>query len=63
MWEFLHQYPDMLQEIGEVVTNLQLNEQRFLDGIHQPALVKSHQSLSDEILMSIRNFFGLNRRR
>jgi CRP-like cAMP-binding protein len=63
MWEFLHQYPDMLKEMSEVVANLQLHEQRFLDGIHQPALVQSHQSLSDEILMSIRNFFGISRRR
>jgi len=63
MWEFLHQYPDMLKEISEVAANLQLNERRFLDGIHQPALVESHQSLSDEILMSIRNFFGISRRR
>jgi hypothetical protein len=53
----------MLKEISEVAANLQLSEQRFLDGMHQPALVQSHQSLSDEILMSIRNFFGISRRR
>lgn len=63
MWEFLNRYPDMLEEISEVFANRQLHEQRFLEGIRQPALVESQQSLSDEILMGIRNFFGINPRR
>ena len=63
MWEFLNRHPEVLEEISAVITERQLHEREFLDGIHQPKLEESHDKLYDDVLMSIRNFFGLGRRR
>ncbi len=62
MQELFETYPEVLDTISEVISARKLHEQQFLEGIHKPEVVNVHDTLADDIIVGIRNFFGLRRR-
>ena len=59
MWDLIMDYPDILENISRVVAERQIQEQHFLENIQREDLIETTQKLTDEILTSIRSFFGM----
>jgi CRP-like cAMP-binding protein len=61
MMPLVNTYPEILETISRVTAERQLRERYFLENMHQKEVTKETQHLTDEILTSIMNFFGLVR--
>jgi branched-chain amino acid transport system substrate-binding protein len=62
MRELFQKYPEVMDVISQVFAKWKLQEQHFFEGIRKPEIMKSHDTITDELIQSIRQFFGLRRR-
>ncbi len=62
MQELFESYPEVLDTVSAVFAERQLHQKQFLEGIPKPQLEHAHETIADEIIIGIRNFFGLRRR-
>lgn len=52
-----------METVSSVLAERQLQQKKFLTVVpDQPKAEEHHETLADEIIISIRNFFGLRRR-
>ncbi len=63
MRELFQLYPEVMEVVSKVLAERESQQKQFLEGIyHKPKAVASHETLADDIIISIRNFFGWRRR-
>jgi small-conductance mechanosensitive channel/CRP-like cAMP-binding protein len=62
MRELFQKYPEVMEAISKVFAEWKLQEQQFLDDIRKPEVIKTHETIADEVIQSIRQFFGFRRR-
>lgn len=62
MHELFQTYPEVMDTISAVFTERKLHEQQFLEGIHKSEDVDTHETIADDIIVGIHNFFGFRRR-
>jgi small-conductance mechanosensitive channel/CRP-like cAMP-binding protein len=59
MRELFQAYPAGMDALSGVFAQWKLQEQQFLESNRKPEVVKTHETITDEVIVAIRNFFGL----
>jgi CRP-like cAMP-binding protein len=59
MRELFRAYPEVMDAVSGVFAQWKLQEKQFLEGIHRPEVMQTHETITEEVIIAIRNFFGL----
>jgi len=59
MRELFQAYPEVMDAVSGVCAQWKLQEQQFLEGTHTSEVAQTHETITDEVITAIRNFFGL----